>query len=52
MAKQAFVQFKDVCKYYQMGDTRIAAADHVTFEIEKGSSVSFWGLPEPARPPC
>ena len=36
MAKQAFVQFKDVCKYYQMGDTRIAAADHVTFEIEKG----------------
>lgn len=36
MSRQSFVQFKDVCKYYQMGDTRIAAADHVTFEIEKG----------------
>ena len=36
MSKQSFVQFRDVCKYYQMGDTRIAAADHVNFEIEKG----------------
>lgn len=32
----AFVTFENVCKYYQMGDTRIAAADHVSFEIEKG----------------
>ena len=30
----AFVTFENVCKYYQMGDTRIAAADHVSFEIE------------------
>ena len=32
----AFVTFENVCKYYQMGDTRIAAADHVSFEIAKG----------------
>ena len=32
----SFVTFDNVCKYYQMGDTRIAAADHVSFEIEKG----------------
>ena len=31
-----FVEFENVCKYYQMGDTRIAAADHVNFAIEKG----------------
>ena len=31
-----FVVFQDVCKYYTMGQTRIAAADHVNFEIEKG----------------
>ena len=31
-----FVFFENVCKYYNMGDTRIAAADHVNFEIEKG----------------
>ncbi len=32
----SFVEFKDVCKYYQTGQTRIAAADHVNFRIEKG----------------
>ena len=31
-----FVDFDGVCKYYQTGDTRIAAADHMTFHIEKG----------------
>ena len=34
--KSSFVVFDNVCKYYQMGDTRIAAADHVSFTIEKG----------------
>ncbi len=32
----SFVQFKDVCKYYTMGDNIIKAADHVDFKIEKG----------------
>ena len=36
MEQQPFVVFDSVCKYYQMGETRIAAADHVTFTIEKG----------------
>ncbi len=31
-----FVQFQDVCKYYQMGEQRIAAADKVSFTIEQG----------------
>lgn len=31
-----FVEFDGVCKYYQMGETRIAAADHISFTIEKG----------------
>ena len=33
---QAYVQFAGVCKYYTMGQTRIAAADHVDFEIDRG----------------
>lgn len=33
---ESFVCFQDVCKYYQMGEQRIAAADHVSFTIEKG----------------
>ena len=31
-----FVEFDNVCKYYQMGENRIAAADHVSFFIDKG----------------
>jgi putative ABC transport system ATP-binding protein len=30
-----FVEFKRVCRYYQLGENRIAAADRMTFEIEK-----------------
>ena len=36
MNPTAFVQFNEVCKYYRMGDSRIAAADHVSFTIEQG----------------
>ncbi|MEG1932300.1 MAG: ATP-binding cassette domain-containing protein, partial [Pygmaiobacter sp.] len=32
----SFVTFEDTCKFYQMGETRIAAADHISFTIEKG----------------
>ncbi|MEG1153083.1 MAG: ABC transporter ATP-binding protein [Ruthenibacterium sp.] len=32
----AFVQFEDVCKFYQMGEMRIAAADHISFGIGEG----------------
>lgn len=31
-----FICFDGVCKYYQMGAERIAAADHISFTIEKG----------------
>ncbi|MEG1801306.1 MAG: ABC transporter ATP-binding protein [Oscillospiraceae bacterium] len=31
-----FVHFENVCKFYQMGDIRIAAADHISFDINKG----------------
>ena len=31
-----FIEFNGVCKYYQMGETRIAAADHINFFVDKG----------------
>lgn len=31
-----FITFEKVCKYYQMGPNRIAAADHISFEIGEG----------------
>ncbi|HAM69699.1 MAG TPA: macrolide ABC transporter ATP-binding protein, partial [Ruminococcus sp.] len=32
----AFVQLKDVCKDYRTDEIHVRAADHVSFEIEKG----------------
>ncbi len=31
-----FIEFDNVCKFYQMGKDRIAAADHISFFVEKG----------------
>ena len=39
----AYIAFKDACKYYQNGETKIAAADHVCFEAEKGELVVIVG---------
>ena len=32
----ALIEFDEVCKYYQMGDTTVKAADHITMKIDKG----------------
>ena len=32
----SFVEMKNVCKRYQMGEITISASDRVSFEIEKG----------------
>lgn len=31
-----FISFKDVCKYYKMGEQKIVALDHINFEISEG----------------
>jgi putative ABC transport system ATP-binding protein len=31
----SYIEFRNVCKYYFMGDHKIAAADNMSFEIEK-----------------
>ena len=31
-----FIEFHDVCKYYTMGENRIAAADHISFYVDQG----------------
>ena len=35
----ALIEFEEVCKYYQMGDTTVKAADHITMKIDKGESL-------------
>ena len=39
----AFVEFRDVCKHYQMGEITIPAVDGMSFEIEKGEMVVIVG---------
>ena len=39
----AFVEFENVTKIYRMGENRIAAADGVTFSVEKGEFVVVVG---------
>jgi len=31
-----YIVFKEMCKYYKMGDHTIAAADHISFGVSKG----------------
>ena len=31
-----FIEFDNVCKFYAKGETEIAAADHISFYVEKG----------------
>jgi len=40
---QAFVQFRDVRKVYQMGEVEVAAVDGMTFDIEEGEFVCVVG---------
>ena len=39
----AFVEFRDVCKIYQMGEVKVAAVSGMSFEIEQGEFVVVVG---------
>ena len=47
-----FIEFRNVCKYYQMGENRIAAVDHINLPLKKGSFASLLVLPVQVKPPC
>ena len=38
-----FIEFQEVCKFYQMGQQTIAAADHISFYAEQGEFVLIVG---------
>ena len=37
----ALIEFQSVCKCYKMGDTTVKAADHISFQIQKGEFVTI-----------
>ena len=48
----ALIEFEDVCKYYQMGDTTVKAADHISMKIEKGEFVAIVGQSGSGKSTC
>ena len=48
----ALIEFDAVCKYYQMGDTTVKAADHITMKIDKGEFVAIVGQSGSGKSTC
>ena len=48
----ALIEFDSVCKYYQMGDTTVKAADHISMQIHKGEFVAIVGQSGSGKSTC
>ena len=48
----ALIEFDSVCKYYQMGDTTVKAADHISMQIQKGEFVAIVGQSGSGKSTC
>ena len=48
----ALIEFDNVCKYYQMGDTTVKAADHISMQINKGEFVAIVGQSGSGKSTC
>ena len=48
----AYIEFKNVCKTYQMGEIKIEALNKASFEIEKGELVVILGPSGAGKTTC
>ena len=48
----ALLEYDGVCKYYQMGDTTVKAADHISMQINKGEFVAIVGQSGSGKSTC
>ena len=48
----ALIEFREVCKYYEMGDTVVRAADHISMAINKGEFVAIVGQSGSGKSTC
>jgi len=46
------IEFKDVSKVYNMGDTVVRAADHISFKINKGEFIAIVGQSGSGKSTC
>ena len=48
----ALIEFRDVCKFYQMGESTVRTADHISFSIRKGEFVAIVGQSGSGKSTC
>lgn len=48
----ALIEFRDVCKYYQMGTSTVIAADHISMQIRQGEFVAIVGQSGSGKSTC
>ncbi|MCM1149945.1 MAG: ABC transporter ATP-binding protein, partial [Butyricicoccus sp.] len=48
----ALIEFREVCKYYYMGEYVVPAADHISMKIDKGEFVAIVGQSGSGKSTC
>ncbi len=48
----ALIEFQDVCKTYEMGDSVVRAADHISMQVQKGEFVAIVGQSGSGKSTC
>ena len=48
----ALIEFRDVCRFYEMGDTIVRAADHISMSIQQGEFVAIVGQSGSGKSTC
>lgn len=48
----ALIEFREVCKYYPMGDETVVAADHISMTIHRGEFVAIVGQSGSGKSTC
>ena len=48
----ALIEFRQVCKFYKMGDSTVKAADHISMQIDRGEFVAVVGQSGSGKSTC
>ena len=48
----ALIEFREVCKFYRMGDSTVKAADHISMQIDRGEFVAVVGQSGSGKSTC
>ena len=48
----ALIEFREVCKFYRMGDSVVKAADHISMKIDRGEFVAVVGQSGSGKSTC